>query len=119
MLMKFLIFFNQQKMATMNLLKYGVSILLVLSFLTPGISQTKEQKTKILEHTDVRALESIAQKQAAEAKRQKEEALQMAKLRGWEEKISQKGTFSELQRLNLRGEPVSYTHLTLPTKRIV
>ncbi len=79
----------------------------MLSFSTYG--QSKKQKAKILEATDVNKLTLLKEQFATENQAKKAKALEMAQRKGWVvQQVLPDGRFMELQEISKSGKPMYY-----------
>lgn len=74
-----------------------------------GSAQTEEQRAKITKDYDKVRLSQMEEKFRADALRDKEEALRLAKVNNWKVSFTDEdGAYSELMRVNFDGTPVYY-----------
>lgn len=93
----------------MKFLKNTLSFFLFV-FLTVHLSaQTEIQKKQIIESTNVDVLLDYSKRQSLIAKQEKQSALELAKIKGWEEFIYKQGAISELIGLTAEQKPIYYT----------
>ncbi|HEY0045536.1 MAG TPA: S8 family serine peptidase [Flavobacterium sp.] len=93
-------------------MKITIKNLVLLSFLGIsfcGSAQTEEQRAKITKDYDKVRLSQMEEKFRADALRDKEEALRLAKVNNWKVSFTDEdGAYSELMRVNFDGTPVYY-----------
>jgi hypothetical protein len=93
-------------------MKITIKNLVLLSFLGIsfcGSAQTEEQRAKITKDYDKVRLSQMEEKFRADALRDKEEALRLAKVNNWKVSFTDEdGAYSELMRVNPDGTPVYY-----------
>lgn len=78
-------------------------------FMQFTVAQTKAQASKISNEYNSQKLAQLKNELAKKAQTQKEQALQMAKQRGWDIKLTMAdGSFAELQKLASDGSPIYY-----------
>lgn len=82
---------------------------LLVSLTTIVMGQTKAQKQKIIEATNVNVLQEIAEKADNAFKANKAKALIMAKEKGWVIQEEKDGRFYELVGVSEDGQPLYYT----------
>ncbi|MGM0581417.1 MAG: GEVED domain-containing protein [Bacteroidota bacterium] len=74
-----------------------------------AMAQTNQQRAKITNQYNTQVLTELEQNFSAKAKKDKEEALQMAEQKGWEVSMKLKdGRYAELQKVTKNGEPIYY-----------
>ncbi len=89
-------------------MKIKLSLLLMLIVGLEIIAQTPKQRNEITDNYDLKKLSELAQKYKAEAKEQKQKALEKALIEGWKIKGEENGKYFELMRLTPDGKPVYY-----------
>ncbi|WP_296618360.1 GEVED domain-containing protein [Marivirga sp.] len=73
------------------------------------MAQTIQQKARITNQYNKQVLMDLEQTFSAKAKKEKQEAVQMAQQKGWEVKINlEDGRYAELQKVTKTGEPIYY-----------
>ncbi|MEA3504460.1 MAG: S8 family serine peptidase, partial [Bacteroidota bacterium] len=88
--------------------KCGLLLVLFISLLHNGYSQTQLEKTTVLKETNVSALKLMAERSALAYKANKEKALKLASKKGWEIRKEFEGGFYELQGVSESGQPIYY-----------
>lgn len=79
--------------------------------------QTENEKQEIIAQYDLNAIQTMKQRFEIEKKQEKEEALKIAKLKGWDMATNnQDGTFMELQKV-VDGKPIYYTTFNVNAAR--
>ena len=85
--------------------------IIFILLLLPSVlfSQTVAEKSKIIQHSNTKALKKISQKYEAAFNSNKKRALQLAKINNWQTISKNKDSYSELIGLTYDNKPIYYT----------
>lgn len=86
-------------------------LVMAVCFMTAGsaIAQTSAQRAKITNQYNKQVLTNLERDFSAKAQKEKQQALKMAKQKGWEVQMKLKdGRYAELQKVTAAGEPIYY-----------
>ncbi|WP_159800055.1 S8 family serine peptidase [Flavobacterium sp. MK4S-17] len=96
--------------------KNTIKAVFLASFIFGGVAvmfgQTPKEREKIIQHYDLKKAQALIEYHSARMKKDKEEALRMAKEKGWPVTFTDENdAYNELMRVGENGEPVYYvTH---------
>ncbi|MGV6830203.1 MAG: immunoglobulin-like domain-containing protein [bacterium] len=95
----------------------GLSLVVLMMCVLTSFAQTKTQKEQLTSRYDKQVINQLQSQFSAQARAEKQAALEAARTNNWPVIVEKNGTYAELQRIAPDGSPIYYTTFNVDAAR--